>query len=82
MTRRGIGVGLLAGGGVVTMVGLITAVVFFLQPWRTCPYDDVPAGCAMLPADAAVMEGALVVMFVGVCILIAGGIVLNGPRGR
>ncbi len=35
--------------------------IYVLQPWRTCPDDDVPAGCPMLPDDAAILTVAMIV---------------------
>lgn len=39
----------------VVAIGSLIAIIFVLQPWRSCPYEDTAAGCAMLPRDAAVM---------------------------
>lgn len=55
-----------ATGALVATVGVVVTVIYVFQPWRTCPYDDVPAGCAMLPADAAVLFIAVLATLVGV----------------
>lgn len=52
---------LVAGSALLAGIGAIVAVVYFFQPWRSCDYEDTSAGCAMLPADAAVMTVAVVV---------------------
>jgi hypothetical protein len=58
-------------GGVLALLGLIGSVVFLFQPWRTCPYDDSPAACAMLPGDYAALIAFL-------ALLIAGGLLAIG----
>ena len=55
-------------GAVVALLGAIVAVVYFFQPWRTCPYDDAPSACAMLPADATVMTIAIWSAILGLAI--------------
>jgi len=47
-------------------------VVFFAQPWRTCPDDDVAAACPALPQDAAVMTVAGVVTLLSLLLLVVG----------
>lgn len=64
------------GSGVLMGIGALLAVVFFLQPWRSCSYEDTAAGCAMLPGDAAVMTAGLLVAIIG-----AGGLTV-GLVGR
>lgn len=56
------------GGAFAVVVGVVMAVVFALQPWRSCPEDDVAAGCAALPQDVTGMILGL--------ILLGGGLVL------
>jgi len=63
---------MLVGGTSLAVLGAVVSVVFFMQPWRTCPDDDVPAGCPMLPVDAAVMEAAMVVTLFATAVAIAG----------
>lgn len=60
------------GGAFAVVVGVVMAVVFAMQPWRSCPEDDVAAGCAALPQDVtgmmlglALLGGGLVLLFVG-----------------
>ena len=55
-------------GAVVALLGAIVTVVYFFQPWRTCPYDDAPSACAMLPADATVMTIAIWSAILGLAI--------------
>src|SRR5690606_27261600 len=38
-------------GSVLLFTGAVAAVVYVMQPWRSCDYDDVPAGCTALPED-------------------------------
>lgn len=52
LTRRGL---LVAVSGLVALVGAVVTIVYFFQPWRSCDYEDIAVGCAMLPADAPVM---------------------------
>ncbi|PZR53717.1 hypothetical protein DNL40_06205 [Xylanimonas oleitrophica] len=52
-------------GALTAAVGAVVTVVYLFQPWRTCPDDDVPAACPMLPADAAAMSAAVVVTLLG-----------------
>ena len=61
-----------AVGGLFALAGFVTSVVYFLQPWRTCDYDDTPAACAMLPADAAVMTVAMFVAVFGLAVAAIG----------
>lgn len=60
------------GSGVLLGIGALLAVVFFLQPWRSCSYEDTAAGCAMLPGDAAVMTAGLLMAIIG-----AGGLTVG-----
>ncbi|MCJ1703732.1 MULTISPECIES: hypothetical protein [unclassified Rathayibacter] len=59
-------------GAVLAPLGVIVAVVFLFQPWRTCADDDVAAACAMHPADATVMALGAVAAIVGVLLLWIG----------
>jgi hypothetical protein len=69
-------------GAVVASVGLVVAVVYFFQPWRSCDYEDTSAGCAMLPDDAAVMTLAMLATVVGLGVLAGGLIVRVAMRRR
>ncbi|WP_209559768.1 hypothetical protein [Frigoribacterium sp. PvP032] len=71
MTRR-LRALLLVVGGVVTAVGAGLTLLYLLQPWRTCSYDDTPSACAMLPGDAAVLALSAVGTLVGTTVLLAG----------
>lgn len=46
----------MAGVG-VALLGSLT-ILFVLQPWRSCDYEDTAFGCAMLPRDVDVMLAA------------------------
>jgi len=59
-------------GGALAAVGATVTVLYLFQPWRSCPYDDSPAACAMLTGDAVVMCAAMVVTVVGVILALAG----------
>ena len=63
---------LMIAGGVTAIAAIVTSIVYMFQPWRTCPYDDTPAACAMLPADAAILALALLASFLGLCVLVSG----------
>lgn len=52
-------------GVVIACVGIAVTVVYFFQPRRTCPYDDAPSACAMLPVDATVMMIAMCSTVIG-----------------
>ncbi|MET0161403.1 MAG: hypothetical protein ABW204_02000 [Microbacteriaceae bacterium] len=59
-------------GALLALMGAVLTVIFLFQPWRSCPYDDSPAACAMLPGDAAVMSASMIGTVVGICLLAAG----------
>jgi hypothetical protein len=59
-------------GASAALLGAATAVLFFFQPWRSCPYEDTSVGCAMLPNDAAAMVTALGVAAVGAGVFAVG----------
>lgn len=84
--RRRTAIWLLGAGGAAAVAGGIVAFVFLLQPWRSCPYDDVPAGCVALPFDAAVMTIAMIVALLGFIVAVAGIVGLgssgSGAAGR
>ncbi|MCZ2260992.1 MULTISPECIES: hypothetical protein [unclassified Isoptericola] len=63
---------MLVGGILLAVLGAVVSVVFFMQPWRTCPDDDVPAACPMLPLDASIMTTAMVVTLFATAVAIAG----------
>lgn len=62
----------------MALLGLATVVLYFFQPWRSCPYEDTSAGCAMLPDDAAVMLSAVGIAVVGAAVFLVSRI--WGPR--
>jgi hypothetical protein len=61
---------LVAGSGLVALIGATVTVVYFFQPWRSCDYEDTSAGCAMLPVDAAVMAAAAVTTILAIGVLV------------
>ena len=73
MTQRGSKLMTFIGAS-AGLVGAATVVLFFFQPWRSCPYEDMSVGCAMLPNDAAVMVIALGVAVVGAAVFVVGRI--------
>jgi hypothetical protein len=52
---------LIIGGSTLAATGAVVSFIYFLQPWRTCPDDDAPAGCPMLPDDAGILTAAMIV---------------------
>ena len=62
-------------GAVIAIAGTIVTIVYFFQPWRSCPYDDTPSACAMLPGDATVMSIAMFGTLVGLVIVALGFLV-------
>lgn len=56
-------------GAALMLVGVVLTVVYLFQPWRSCPYDDSPAACAMLPGDFAVMSASMLGAVVGAIVL-------------
>lgn len=68
-------------GVAAAIVGLCVTVLFVFQPWRTCPYDDGPAACAMLPGDAAMMAGAFALLCLGVATVVAA-LVIRTQAGK
>ncbi|MDF2563557.1 MAG: hypothetical protein K0R99_5003 [Microbacterium sp.] len=63
-----------AVGTVTILVGIVLAIVFALQPWRTCPEDDVPAGCAALPQDVLGMMLGVFIILGGAAVLLVGSL--------
>jgi hypothetical protein len=75
---------MVAVGGILAAAGLVATIVYFLQPWRSCPYEDTSAGCAMLPADATGMGLAICVAVIGAIVFAAGVIskkTIDPPTG-
>ena len=61
-------------GAVLAAIGAAVAVVFFFQPWRSCPYEDTAVGCAMLPRDTSVMIVGFVVAMIGMAVATVGAV--------
>lgn len=59
-------------GAVLAAIGAAVAVVFFFQPWRSCPYEDTAVGCAMLPRDASVMIAGFLMAMIGIAVATIG----------
>lgn len=68
-------------GAVLVAIGFVGAVVYQLQPWRSCPDDDSPAACAMLPEDYAAFLAFVVVLLAG-CVTLLVSAVLRSRRPR
>ena len=60
---------------VIGAIIAIVTIVYIFQPWRSCPYDDSPSACAMLPGDATVMSIAMFGTLVGLVIVALGFLV-------
>jgi hypothetical protein len=61
----------------------IFTIVYLFQPWRSCcPYDDSPAACAMLPADATAMTIAMFGTLIGLVVLVLGLLVRRASAIR
>ncbi|WP_246837270.1 hypothetical protein [Salinibacterium sp. UTAS2018] len=76
--RRGLR--LFLTGIAIIVIGSITSVIYLLQPWRTCDYDDTPTACAMLPADAAVLTVAMLAVGIAVFVTLAGVVQMNAQK--
>ena len=72
MTENKLATAAILTGALIALAGFVTSVVYFLQPWRSCDYEDTSAGCAMLPGDAAVMTLAMLATVVGIGVLLGG----------
>lgn len=70
------------GSGVLMGIGALLTVTFFLQPWRSCPYEDTAAGCAMLPGDALMMTAGLLVAVIGAGVLTVGFVARSRTSAR
>lgn len=69
---------MVTASAVVILSGAVV-VLYFFQPWRACDYEDMSAGCAMLPHDAAAMVFAVITCLVGTGAYVAA---LAWPRSR
>lgn len=70
--QNGAGRWLRTAGIVLIIVAAVSAVILFIQPWRSCDYEDTSAGCAVLPRDATLMIIALLIGAVGIVMTLAG----------
>lgn len=61
---------LIVSTAIIAVAGGAVAVVYFFQPWRSCDYEDSSVGCAMLPADSAVMTGAAFAALISTALLV------------
>ncbi|WP_422114564.1 hypothetical protein [Brachybacterium sp. UNK5269] len=69
----------------VMACGAVVCLVYVVQPWRSCSYEDTSAGCAMLPQDAAVMGVAMLITVIAFLVLtlgIAARLSHRGPAPR
>ena len=69
-------------GAVIAIAGAIVTIVYIFQPWRSCPYDDSPSACGMLPADATVMSIAMLGTLVGLVIVVLGLLLRRADANR
>lgn len=69
-SRGSAGAPLPATGSVLIFVGAVMFIVYLVQPWRSCDYDDVAAGCTVLPADVAGLTAAALVIVLGAGVLV------------
>lgn len=60
------------GGSALAVAGATVSFIYFLQPWRTCPDDDAPAGCPMLPNDAEILAVAMIVAVLATATAVVG----------
>lgn len=59
-------------------MGCICTGIYLFQPWRSCPYDDSPAACAMLPVDATVMMAFVALFVLGIgAVALGGGLLIR-----
>lgn len=72
---------ILAVGLALALVALVSVIILFFQPWRSCDYEDSSAGCAVLPRDATLMIMALIAGAVGMVLTMAGAM-LRRAAGR
>jgi hypothetical protein len=73
---------LIIGGSTLAVTGAVVSFIYFLQPWRTCPDDDAPAGCPMLPDDAAILTAAVIVTVFATVMAIVGAAQETPPSDR
>ena len=69
-------------GTVIAIAGAIVTIVYVFQPWRSCPYDDSPLACGMLPADATVMSIAMLGTLAGLVIVALGLLLRRADANR
>ncbi|PRZ03060.1 hypothetical protein BCE75_11528 [Isoptericola sp. CG 20/1183] len=62
------------GAASTAAVAAVVTFVFLLQPWRTCPDDDAPAGCPALPQDAAVVMVAGTVALIALFVMVVAAV--------
>jgi hypothetical protein len=61
---------------VLAALGLISAVLLFLQPWASCPgVDDSSAGCPVQGTQVVVQQIAMLILAVGMLGLVASALV-------
>lgn len=60
----------LVGGVSVAAIGLVSVVVVFLQPWRSCEEDDSSAGCPVTVLESNLMVVALLVCAAGMAMML------------
>lgn len=58
-------------GAILLLAGASVAVLFLMQPWRSCDYGE-PADCTATPMDATMMMLGIGVAIIGLLLLGAG----------
>ncbi|MEU4384810.1 hypothetical protein [Promicromonospora sp. NPDC023805] len=72
---------LIVGGSTLAVIGAAVSFIYLLQPWRTCPDDDAPAGCPMLPDDAVILTMAMIVAVLATAMAVAGAAIRKRHSG-
>lgn len=73
---------LVAGSALLALGGAMVTVLYILQPWRSCDYEDTAMGCAMLPPDAIVMATAMLVTLTAIVVFVIALLVKEAPASR
>lgn len=63
---------LVTSGFVSAAIGAAGVILFLLQPWRSCPGEDSPTACAMIPSDIIGLSIAGAMLVVGILIIWLG----------
>jgi hypothetical protein len=69
-------------GAVIAFVGLLSTVVLFFQPWRSCVEDDAAAGCPATSLDAILMLSAMLLGLAGLALVLFSLLYRPSPESR